>query len=43
MAWKLSYESGLIDFTRLVQGQYEPLKAETAQAGAFVQNLAFPC
>ena len=35
---KLSYESGLIDFTRLVQGQYELLKAETAQAGAFVQT-----
>lgn len=35
---KLSYESGLIDFTRLMQGQYELLKAETSQAGAFLQS-----
>ena len=34
---KLSYESGLADFTRLVQGQYELLKAETGEAGAFLQ------
>jgi len=34
---KLSYASGLIDFTRLMQGQYELLKAETSQAGAFLQ------
>ncbi|SFE51024.1 Outer membrane protein TolC [Chitinophaga sp. CF118] len=34
---KLSYESGLIDFTRLIQGQYELLKAETGEAGAFIQ------
>jgi outer membrane protein TolC len=34
---KLSYESGLIDFTRLIQGQYELVKAETAEAGASVQ------
>lgn len=35
---KLSYESGLIDFTRLTQGQYELLKAETSQASAFIQT-----
>jgi outer membrane protein len=35
---KLGYKSGLIDFTRLMQGQYELLKAETAQAGAFLQS-----
>jgi outer membrane protein TolC len=34
---KLSYESGLVDFTRLMQGQYELLKAETGEAGAFLQ------
>jgi len=34
---KLSYESGLIDFTRLMQGQYELLKAETSEAGASIQ------
>jgi outer membrane protein TolC len=33
---KLSYESGLIDFTRLIQGQYELLKADTGEAGAFI-------
>ncbi|SEW45683.1 Outer membrane protein TolC [Chitinophaga sp. YR573] len=34
---KLSYETGLIDFTRLIQGQYDLLKAEAGQAGAFLQ------
>jgi outer membrane protein TolC len=34
---RLSYASGLIDFTRLMQGQYELLKAETSQTGAFLQ------
>jgi len=34
---KLSYENGLADFTRLVQGQYDLLKAETGEAGAFLQ------
>ncbi|MBO9729605.1 MAG: TolC family protein [Chitinophaga sp.] len=34
---KLSYASGLIDFTRLIQGQYDLLKAETGEAGAFLQ------
>ncbi|QEH42505.1 TolC family protein [Chitinophaga sp. XS-30] len=34
---RLSYENGLTDFTRLMQGQYELLKAESFQAGAFVQ------
>jgi outer membrane protein TolC len=33
---KLSYATGLVDFTRLIQGQYDLLKAETAQAGAFL-------
>ncbi|PSL45712.1 outer membrane protein TolC [Chitinophaga niastensis] len=35
---KLSYESGLIDFTRLIQGQYDLLKAETGEAAAFLQT-----
>lgn len=34
---KLSYESGLIDFTRLIQGQYDLLKAEAGEANAFLQ------
>lgn len=34
---KLSYQSGLMDFTRLTQGQYELLKAETGEAGAYLQ------
>lgn len=33
----LSYQSGLIDFTRLIQGQYDLLKAETNEAGALLQ------
>jgi outer membrane protein TolC len=35
---KLSYETGLIDFSRLIQGQYELLKAEAAEAAAFLQT-----
>ncbi|MBC9915517.1 TolC family protein [Chitinophaga varians] len=34
---QLSYTSGLIDFTRLIQGQYDLLKAETGEAGAYLQ------
>lgn len=34
---RLSYQSGLIDFTRLMQGQYDLLKAETNEAGALLQ------
>jgi outer membrane protein TolC len=34
---KLSYATGLIDFARLMQGQYDLLKAETGKAGAFLQ------
>jgi outer membrane protein TolC len=34
---ELSYQSGLIDYTRLTQAQYELLKAEIAQAGATIQ------
>ncbi|WP_212002519.1 TolC family protein [Chitinophaga sp. HK235] len=34
---QLSYTSGLIDFTRLTQGQYDLLKAETDEAAAFLQ------
>lgn len=34
---KLSYQSGLIDFTRLIQGQYDLLKAEVSEAGAYIQ------
>ncbi|NLR68867.1 TolC family protein [Chitinophaga varians] len=34
---QLSYNSGLIDFTRLIQGQYDLLKAETGEAAAFLQ------
>lgn len=34
---KLSYESGLIDYTRLAQGQYDLLKAEITEAGACLQ------
>ena len=33
----LSYASGLIDFTRLIQGQYDLLKAETGEAAAYLQ------
>jgi outer membrane protein TolC len=34
---KVSYASGLVDFTRLIQGQYDLLKAETGEAAAFLQ------
>jgi len=34
---QVSYHSGLIDYTRLEQGQYDLLKAEIAQANAYVQ------
>jgi len=34
---QLSYQSGLIDYARLEQGQYDLLKAETTQARAYVQ------
>jgi outer membrane protein TolC len=34
---QLSYQSGLIDYTRLTQAQYDLLKAEIAQAGATIQ------
>lgn len=34
---QLSYQNGLIDYTRLEQGQYDLLKAEIARAGAYVQ------
>lgn len=34
---KLSYGNGLIDFTRLTQGQYQLLNAEVAQANANLQ------
>ena len=34
---QVSYGSGLIDYTRLEQGRYDLLKAEIAQAGAYIQ------
>lgn len=34
---KVSYQSGLTDYTRLTQGQYDLLKAEIAEAGAYLQ------
>ncbi len=34
---KQSYESGLVDFTRLTQGQYQLLNAEAMDANAFLQ------
>jgi len=34
---KLSYENGLVDFTRLTQGQYQLLNAEVMEAGAYLQ------
>ena len=34
---QLSYQNGLIDYVRLEQGQYDLLKAEIAQARAYVQ------
>ena len=35
---QISYEAGLTDYTRLVQGQYELLQAELSQAGARIQS-----
>ena len=34
---RLSYQSGLVDFTRLTQGQYQLLNAEMMEANAFLQ------
>ena len=34
---KQSYESGLVDFTRLTQGQYQLLNAEAMQSSAYLQ------
>jgi len=34
---RLSYQSGLVDFTRLTQGQYQLLNAEVTEAGACLQ------
>ena len=34
---RLSYQSGLVDFTRLTQGQYQLLNAETMEASAYLQ------
>ncbi|WP_162946197.1 TolC family protein [Chitinophaga barathri] len=34
---RISYESGLVDYTRLMQGQLDLLRAEAAQAGATLQ------
>jgi outer membrane protein TolC len=34
---QLSYQSGLVDFTRLTQGQYQLLNAEMAEAAAYLQ------
>ncbi|MDP4148446.1 MAG: TolC family protein [Bacteroidota bacterium] len=34
---ELSYQNGLVDFTRLTQGQYQLLNAEVMEAGAFLQ------
>lgn len=34
---ELSYRSGLVDFTRLTQGQYQLLNAETMEANAYLQ------
>ncbi|MDR3711440.1 MAG: TolC family protein [Puia sp.] len=34
---RLSYQSGLVDFTRLTQGQYQLLNAEVMEAGAYLQ------
>jgi outer membrane protein len=34
---QLSYKSGLVDFTRLTQGQYQLLNAEMAEADAYLQ------
>jgi outer membrane protein len=34
---RLSYQSGLVDFTRLTQGQYQLLNAEMMEANAYLQ------
>lgn len=34
---RLSYQSGLVDFTRLTQGQYQLLNAEMMETGAYLQ------
>lgn len=34
---KISYESGLVDYTRLMQGQFELLRSEASQAGAVLK------
>jgi outer membrane protein len=34
---RLSYSNGLVDFTRLTQGQYQLLNAESMEAGAYLQ------
>ena len=34
---RLSYQSGLVDFTRLTQGQYQLLNAEVMEANAYLQ------
>ncbi|WP_346320551.1 TolC family protein [Chitinophaga sp. YIM B06452] len=34
---KISYESGLVDYTRLMQGQFELLRSEALQAGAVLK------
>lgn len=34
---KLSYQNGLVDFTRLTQGQYQLLSAEMMEANAYLQ------
>jgi outer membrane protein TolC len=34
---RLSYQSGLVDFTRLTQGQYQLLNAEVTEANAYLQ------
>jgi outer membrane protein len=34
---RLSYQSGLVDFTRLTQGQYQLLNAEIMEANAYLQ------
>lgn len=34
---RLSYQSGLVDFTRLTQGQYQLLNAEMMETGSYLQ------
>lgn len=35
---ELSYKNGLVDFTQLMQGQYQLLNAETMEANAYLQT-----